>query len=305
MIAFSYAILQEFLSTPSARRATSSGCATRTPFWYFYPRPPRGGRRADAGHRLSEGRFLSTPSARRATWVLPSVLMVGLLFLSTPSARRATHRGSRPHPGRWHFYPRPPRGGRPGICTVLSLILVYFYPRPPRGGRLWLCMAFSISLMISIHALREEGDLDGEGNPTDSGKFLSTPSARRATGPRCSPRRRPKISIHALREEGDRRVSRRSPRRLFDFYPRPPRGGRRGSSAPVVKYPVISIHALREEGDLPSARTAQLLANFYPRPPRGGRRGRAKKLSPGDIFLSTPSARRATRLGVSYGKYRA
>ena len=51
-----------FLSTPSVRRATSfhvgvtlgqvisihalreegdsSGCAIRTPFWYFYPRPP-------------------------------------------------------------------------------------------------------------------------------------------------------------------------------------------------------------------------------------------------------------------------
>ena len=34
--------------------------------------------------------------------------------------------------------------------------------------------------MISIHALREEGDLEGD-KTYDRVKFLSTPSARRAT----------------------------------------------------------------------------------------------------------------------------
>ena len=56
------------------------------------------------------------------------------------------------------------------------------------------------------------------------------------------------ISIHALREEGDLQ-----PIRLlydyFDFYPRPPRGGRPFSSPPSL----VSR------------------SNFYPRPPRGGR----------------------------------
>ena len=56
-----------------------------------------------------------------------------------------------------------------------------------------------------------------------------------------------KISIHALREEGDRYQL--VPRQLlFDFYPRPPRGGRRGRRG---------YHAAD--------------SNFYPRPPRGGR----------------------------------
>ena len=55
---------------------------------------------------------------------------------------------------------------------------------------------------ISIHALREEGDLWGE----------------QMIGHKI-------ISIHALREEGDRKVC--GIFRLFaDFYPRPPRGGR-------------------------------------------------------------------------------
>ena len=78
------------------------------------------------------------------------------------------------------------------------------------------------------------------------------------------------ISIHALREEGD-----------------PGRCGQIGETH-------ISIHALREEGDVLQSRLCIQAINFYPRPPRGGRliiiRGVCRPL----IFLSTPSARRAT-----------
>ena len=57
----------QFLSTPSARRATN--CAPRLcrPSRYFYPRPPRGGRRAQRDVYKELCIFLSTPSARRAT----------------------------------------------------------------------------------------------------------------------------------------------------------------------------------------------------------------------------------------------
>ena len=34
-----------------------------------------------------------------------------------------------------------------------------------------------------------------------------------------------------------------------DFYPRPPRGGRRGRNSASTRRHHISIHALREEGD--------------------------------------------------------
>ena len=59
-------------------------------------------------------------------------------------------------------------------------------------------------MVISIHALREEGDMQQGFCATQNTIFLSTPSARRATvlagfvdlsGY--------VISIHALREEGD------------------------------------------------------------------------------------------------------
>ena len=67
------------------------------------------------------------------------------------------------------------------------------------------------------------------------------------------------ISIHALREEGDGPV--------FivigvcnNFYPRPPRGGRRDPIPSTRPRREISIHALREEGDVKRAVWAALMA---------------------------------------------
>ena len=79
---------------------------------------------------------------------------------------------------------------------------------------------------ISIHALREEGDREKVKSITFKNGFLSTPSARRATQGGRRGHVSKKISIHALREEGDRSTS-RTPARGSNFYPRPPRGGRR------------------------------------------------------------------------------
>ena len=125
--------------------------------------------------------------------------------------------------------------------------------------------------MISIHALREEGDVECAFDAVNVKQFLSTPSARRATFVDLiqhlfqelflstpSARRAtssgplkdaiPLISIHALREEGDLLLRDLSPNQLC-----------------------ISIHALREEGDPSLARFRRWKADFYPRPPRGGR----------------------------------
>ena len=56
-----------FLSTPSARRATRSAATRRRRCSNFYPRPPRGGRLVCAKNKTPAFVFLSTPSARRAT----------------------------------------------------------------------------------------------------------------------------------------------------------------------------------------------------------------------------------------------
>ena len=58
-----------------------------------------------------------------------------------------------------------------------------FYPRPPRGGRPDKNLSSAAVGGISIHALREEGDATSRSAADGGAKFLSTPSARRATTP--------------------------------------------------------------------------------------------------------------------------
>ena len=123
---------------------------------------------------------------------------------------------------------------------------------------------------ISIHALREEGDKITGCSKSQHGTFLSTPSARRATFLllRTKPHH---LDFYPRPPRGGRRTHSRPLSFVLYFYPRPPRGGRPERSAPAGGSWQISIHALREEGD--SARTLPRRwgTNFYPRPPRGGR----------------------------------
>ena len=169
----------------------------------FYPRPPRGGRRPSFSSPRIRKRFLSTPSARRATEL------------------RRQHRLPTPN-----FYPRPPRGGRPPLPRLRVAVIKNFYPRPPRGGRhislvcpqktalflstpsarraTHIAVLPSKNCVISIHALREEGDQNRKQACLALSQFLSTPSARRATTKACA-------------NGGE----------TCHFYPRPPRGGRR------------------------------------------------------------------------------
>ena len=123
--------------------------------------------------------------------------------------------------------------------------------------------------------------------------FLSTPSARRATAVLQAPERTWMISIHALCEEGDLTYPPLVSNEKY-FYPRPLRGGRR-MALPSSSYSVgISIHALCEEGDSVQPGPAAQCRYFYPRPLRGGRRFVFGLRVTPTLFLSTPSARRAT-----------
>ena len=79
----------------------------------------------------------------------------------------------------------------------------------------------TVLLFISIHALREEGDLRKRKERGAEGEFLSTPSVRRATWCLLISPFLMEISIHALREEGDGPFC-LSSSGTDDFYPRPP-----------------------------------------------------------------------------------
>ena len=168
-------------------------------------------------------------------------------FLSTPSARRATSRGSKWPSSLWHFYPRPLRGGRPPSATASRPSASYFYPRPLRGGRLKSILWSKQSIYFYPRPLRG-GRLQCE-RPGRVGK---------------------KISIHALCEEGD------------------------VQGCKLNKPKGISIHALCEEGDVLSRKTSKWVIYFYPRPLRGGRPAYVGQMLSVVVFLSTPSARRAT-----------
>ena len=195
-----------------------------------------------------------------------------LVFLSTPSARRATIEDLIEPEAVEHFYPRPPRGGRPAASGL-----------------------YKTTVDISIHALREEGDFCFLPLTITYTQFLSTPSARRATRMALPGLQSSGISIHALREEGDLPavpavqagvISIHALREEGDVYHRDHEdrhreflstpSARRATLSSIVKLPphIISIHALREEGD-PVCSSMD------------GKSG---------LFLSTPSARRATAL---------
>ena len=78
-----------FLSTPSARRATSVGAQQGTTVEFLSTPSARRATSCTQGAVSGFG-FLSTPSARRATGSFRRDCRVFLKFLSTPSARRAT-----------------------------------------------------------------------------------------------------------------------------------------------------------------------------------------------------------------------
>ena len=332
-------IVEVFQSTPSARRATQSLLLCVR----------------------AKKTFQSTPSARRATGFEVACGLVGFIsihalreegdyynamddlsqtqFQSTPSARRATPHRPELALTIGDFNPRPPRGGRLTVFDVLGDKEEFQSTPSARRATSTQYMVLEDTL-ISIHALREEGDSDAyrcatrrpDFNPrpprggrpnTRCGamagrRFQSTPSARRATTGQGTAEACRLISIHALREEGDP-LRPSLPAFALYFNPRPPRGGRPRQAAASVpqcgfqstpsarratrrpgRKPgscAISIHALREEGDLQSGMWSMANTIFQSTP--SARRATQPPefvLLVFIVFQSTPSARRATHL---------
>ena len=151
-----------------------------------------------------------------------------------------------------------------------------------------------LTLLISIHALRGEGDQAPTAKIAIPIRFQSTPSVGRATGWERNGLGWLTISIHALRGEGD-------------------------PYSQVLKKAIdISIHALRGEGDVIAESVSDLIGAFQSTP-SVGRATRSYHLTHqkraisihalrgegdvavrdmydgGELFQSTPSVGRATR----------
>ena len=201
------AFTRQFLSPPSARRATGQHQGQRRRMDHFYPRPPRGGRRRTTKTAFATSRnfYPRPPRGGRPRSMPPRRRRCRI---SIPALREeGDYAQERPETGQGDFYPRPPRGGRldPHRFTAVSLDISIHALR--EEGDLLAEIVKPVEL-ISIHALREEGDFfSAVLHPAQSDFYPRPP-------------------------RGGRPEDAQGTSPLKYFYPRPPRGGRRQSRRP-------------------------------------------------------------------------
>ena len=173
----------KFLSTPPSRVATIVNVSGKPLPFRFYPRHPRGWRPPPVPEPNVQGNcfYPRHPRGWRLLMVIMTLTIIGvsihatlaggdvfvlcisqsdIWFLSTPPSRVATKDCIMELFIPSGFYPRHPRGWRPGKHSVLQRRPWGFYPRHPRGWRRGLLNFFF-----------------------RSGMFLSTPPSRVATRP--------------------------------------------------------------------------------------------------------------------------
>ena len=157
-----------------------------------------------------------------------------------------------------------------------------------------------MQLIISIHALREEGDSCTDTYECFKRNFYPRPprGGRPLTTAHTSPGR----YFYPRPPRGGRPTSSAGRKNKENFYPRPPRGGRLSRLRPCLRwYSFLSTPSARRATERPRRENPRN-GDFYPRPPRGGRHLPRWVQQPAGEFLSTPSARRATgRVGVVDG----
>ena len=178
-------------------RTHGAGCSA-----YFYPRSPRGERPPTKWTRCLPVQFLSTLPARGATniglYVVDSVE-----FLSTLPARGATFPPARPAPVLDISIHAPREGSDPKLKKPRGSWPPYFYPRSPRGERPGRVEPVDQLVPISIHAPREGSDRSAAGCWCPPGHFY--PRSPRGSDFRAVSGHVPHddISIHAPREGSD------------------------------------------------------------------------------------------------------
>ena len=145
----------------------------------FNPRPPCGGRHRGADEivkaikisihvlRVEDDTAISAKSCTTA-------ISIHVLRVEDDNPTQIPSRRRR------NFNPRPPCGGRPRFGCAGGCVGCDFNPRPPCGGRPEHTISITVRMIISIHVLRVEDDME----------------AARCRDCSC-------ISIHVLRVEDD------------------------------------------------------------------------------------------------------
>ena len=216
----------QFLSTPSARRATGRRSAATGHPPDFYPRPPQGGRRF-SGLCLDLRIDISIHALRK----------------EGDRQRRTAYESES-----ISIHALRKEGDPPSQILHQALGDISIHALRKEGDR-DRCRNAQAGYRISIHALRKEGDPLPSALMLSRKAFLSTPSARRATKRELHPRRTSR-NFYPRPPQGGR-PSRWSASwsREQNFYPRPPQGGRQRVPRHRGRPWPISIHALRKEGD--------------------------------------------------------
>ena len=165
-------------------------------------------------------------------------------------------------------------GGETSVCVVTGLL----YPQGESGAAATeKTRVLRVGCRAGIKIAR-------------GGRFVPSSSCYRLklTGPL----RPVHISIPALRTEGDFFEPAGQGQTFIPAFTQRVTG----LAVPFVQGQQISTHTLRVEGDCPlPSTTSTRWTSFYPRPPHGGRLSDRLKVV---IFLSTPSAWRATDQGA-------
>ena len=169
--------------------------------------------------------FQSTPSARRATALKDRIINREQEFQSTPSARRATRLHRRGLLCLLHFNPRPPRGGRPALQVSHNGFTKFqSTPSARRATRMLAQMLDPTIFQSTPSARRATGAL----HPEKTGEVISI-HALREEGDCwwCIPRSWPSTNFNPRPPRGGRPEPGKQPNaEQCNFNPRPPRGGR-------------------------------------------------------------------------------
>ena len=238
----------------------------------FYPRHPRGWRRATGFVLVGSKLFLSTPPSRVATrpcthtvnragcfyprhprgWRRSAVAPCRTMF---PVSIHATLAGGDrayliPSALRRRFLSTPPSRVATSKTTAAFLQAICFYPRHPRGWRRERPPDHRHSFKVSIHATLAGGDRRTGSSSEAWFQFLSTPPSRVATPQEFE---RLAENIQFLSTPPSRVATSKTTAAFLQaicFYPRHPRGWRRERPPDHRHSFKVSIHATLAGGDL-------------------------------------------------------
>ena len=191
-------------------------------------------------------------------------------FLPT-SPLRGTTPGPGDHaPGVWHFYPRPPCGGRPTTPRHNGQPMQFLSTSPLRGTTLRLALVQRLH-RISIHVPLAGDDTPVSSTTPDPASFLSTSPLRRTTKKRGRSRASCSTFLSTSPLRGTTAAAALT-WRWTDISIHVPLRGTTAAAALTWRWTDISIHVPLAGDDAPSRKSTAVPGYFYPRPPCGGRR---------------------------------